>query len=205
MQDAMLPRNEEIRVTLARERAAQEDIRAARIALSVIIAAVCIALLLWGCFALFADTAHSAAIEGPLSPDWHCVQTCTEAPPAPSTPPADEPKVVKTYTCVVSAYYSPLKGQKRYTTGSYAGDIALNGRGTNGASGRPVFPGMIAAPKHIPFGTKIDIEGMGVHEVADRGGAIKGNRIDVWYGRGDEALDKALKWGMRTTTCRQLG
>jgi len=28
---------------------------------------------------------------------------------------------------VATAYYSPLPGQSRYTTGTYAGDIRLNG------------------------------------------------------------------------------
>ena len=58
---------------------------------------------------------------------------------------------VKTFK--ISAYYSPLPCQEKYTTGSYEGDIRLNGSGVNSADGTPVYPGMIAAPKTYSFGT----------------------------------------------------
>jgi peptidoglycan hydrolase-like protein with peptidoglycan-binding domain len=61
--------------------------------------------------------------------------------------------------------------------------------------------GTVAAPPEYPFGTVIDIEGFGVGEVHDRGGAIKGNRFDIWVGKGDEGLGRALNWGKRTTNC----
>lgn len=105
---------------------------------------------------------------------------------------------------VVSAYYSPLPGQARYMRGTYEGDIRLNGRGTNGADGTEVFMGMLAAPKSYRFGTKIDLPGLGMGSVHDRGGAIiaKSNyhRIDVWMGHGDRGLSRALHWGMRNIT-----
>ncbi len=109
-------------------------------------------------------------------------------------------------TFVVTAYYSPLPDQKRYLKGTYEADIRLNGNGTHGASGKPVYPGMLAAPKHYPFGTAIKLEGLGVGVVDDRGGAIvkagergqSHDRIDVWMGYGDEGLARALSWGRRT-------
>jgi peptidoglycan hydrolase-like protein with peptidoglycan-binding domain/3D (Asp-Asp-Asp) domain-containing protein len=111
---------------------------------------------------------------------------------------------VKTF--IISAYYSPLPCQNRYATGSYAGDIRLNGRGVAGASGTPVYPGMIAAPKEYPFGTKMDIPAVGIVSVQDRGGAIKSasengpafDRLDIWMGYGDIGLNRALNWGKRT-------
>lgn len=54
-------------------------------------------------------------------------------------------------TFVVTAYYSPLPDQARYLRGSYEADIRLNGNGTHGASGKPVYVGMLAAPKHYEF------------------------------------------------------
>ena len=61
---------------------------------------------------------------------------------------------------VVTAYYSPLPNQNYYLKGSYEADLALNGNGTNGASGKEVYIGMLAAPKKYPFGTKIHLEGL---------------------------------------------
>ena len=46
----------------------------------------------------------------------------------------------------------------------------------------------IAAPPEIPFGTKISINGH-IYTVEDRGGAIKGNRIDIYFESHQEALD----------------
>ncbi|MBT3865093.1 hypothetical protein HOE67_03825 [Candidatus Peregrinibacteria bacterium] len=110
------------------------------------------------------------------------------------------------HTFIITAYYSPLPGQLHYVTGSYQGDIRLNGRGTNGADGTPVFPGMIAAPKKYNFGTKMQIPGLGMTSVHDRGGAIvqagernmAHDRLDVWLGYGDNGLSRALNWGVRT-------
>lgn len=109
-------------------------------------------------------------------------------------------------TFIISAYYSPLPNQERYVTGSYAGDIRLNGNGTNGADGTEVYPGMIAAPSKYPFGTKMEIPGVGTVAVHDRGGAIlvtgeRGyayDRLDIWMGFGDAGLVRALNWGKRT-------
>ncbi len=114
---------------------------------------------------------------------------------------------------IISAYYSPLPGQNRYATGSYEADIRLNGNGTNGADGTPVYPGMIAAPKTYAFGTKLEIPGIGLVTVHDRGGAIvpagqRGHaydRLDVWMGYGDEGLLRALQWGKRTVETKVYG
>jgi len=104
---------------------------------------------------------------------------------------------------VISAYYSPIPGQARYATGSYSGDIRLNGNGVHTADGTAVANmtgGFVAAPPTFPFGTKMDIDGLGMFTVHDRGGAIKGSRLDVWMGYGDEGLNSALTWGKRTVS-----
>ncbi len=116
-------------------------------------------------------------------------------------------------TFIISAYYSPIKGQKKYVTGSYYGDIRLNGGGVRGADGTPVYPGMIAAPKGYSFGTKMQIPSLGTVAVHDRGGAIvlagvrsnAHDRLDVWMGYGDSGLTRALKWGKRTLSVKILG
>lgn len=38
----------------------------------------------------------------------------------------------------------------------------------------------LACPRELPFGTEIEIEGIGVRVCEDRGGAIKGKRLDVF-------------------------
>ncbi len=73
---------------------------------------------------------------------------------------------------VVTAYYSPLPNQSFYLRGNYEAEKRLNGNGTHGASGTPVFTGMLAAPKSYTFGTRIEFDGLGVGIVEDRGGAI---------------------------------
>ncbi|MBL4694214.1 peptidoglycan-binding protein [Candidatus Gracilibacteria bacterium] len=118
-----------------------------------------------------------------------------------------------TQTFKISAYYSPLPCQDRYATGTYAGDIRLNGSGVNGASGHAVYPGMIAAPRTYAFGTKMFVPGVGIVAVYDRGGAIVNagqrgqayDRLDVWMGYGDVGLQRALNWGKRNVDVTVYG
>lgn len=46
----------------------------------------------------------------------------------------------------------------------------------------------LACPRELPFGTKIKIEGMGEYRCEDRGGAIKGNKIDIYMETKKEAF-----------------
>jgi 3D (Asp-Asp-Asp) domain-containing protein len=58
------------------------------------------------------------------------------------------------------------------------------------ASGVKAIEGVtVAMDKNIPFGTKIYIEGVGERIVQDRGGAIKGNRIDLYFSDHQSALN----------------
>lgn len=108
-------------------------------------------------------------------------------------------------TFLATAYYSPLPNQENYYRGTYEADIRLNGKGSHGADGTPVFAGMIAAPKGYDFGTKIALDGIGIVSVHDRGGAIVTasdgghayDRIDIWMGYGDEGLARTRAWGKR--------
>lgn len=106
---------------------------------------------------------------------------------------------------IVTAYYSPLPWQLRYTTGSYSGDIRLNWKWTHTASWKPVFTGLLAAPRNYKFGTKIFLEWIWIWSVEDRWWAIVNagergfseDRIDIWMWYGDEWLNRALKWWKR--------
>jgi len=63
------------------------------------------------------------------------------------------------------------------------------------ASGMYVKPGVVAVdPRVIPLGTRLYVEGYGYSIAADTGGAIKGNRIDLYM----RTLSEAYRWGRRT-------
>jgi len=66
------------------------------------------------------------------------------------------------------------------------------------ASGHKIQPGdvFVAADKRFDFGTEMVIDGYGDSEpveVLDRGGAIKGNKLDAFFHTHQEALE----WGVR--------
>ncbi len=61
--------------------------------------------------------------------------------------------------------------------------------------GLPLARGIVAVdPNIIPMGTQLYIEGYGAAIAADQGGAIKGNRIDLFFDSKAEAFD----WGMKS-------
>lgn len=113
---------------------------------------------------------------------------------------SSETTLVSDLECVVTAYYQPVANQQNYAKGNFEAEVAMNGDDTT-ANGSKVKLGTVAAPPQYPFGTIIDIGGFGVGEVTDRGGAIKGNRFDIWVGKGDEGVARATNWGKRTTKC----
>jgi 3D (Asp-Asp-Asp) domain-containing protein len=63
--------------------------------------------------------------------------------------------------------------------------------------GTKAKPGTIAADTSVfPFGTRIRVPGYGWGTVEDRGGAIKGGHIDLFFNSHEEAL----QWGRQTVT-----
>lgn len=94
-------------------------------------------------------------------------------------------------TIIATAYTSAAE-----ENGGYEGMNAIGGK---------LGPGCIAAPKDIPFQTKIRISGLGVFNVEDRGGAIVRVsddviRIDVWMA----SYREAMKFGKRVYKGRIL-
>ena len=91
--------------------------------------------------------------------------------PPPSLPPAPTP----------SSSPPPAAGRTflgRFRVTCYGPPTFYRGKAT--ASGAPVGPGSIAAPKSIAFGTRLELEGLGSGTVVDRGGAITGSKLDLW-------------------------
>lgn len=80
---------------------------------------------------------------------------------------------------------------EKYTVTAYCPCVKCCGK-SNGitASGIKAVEGVtVAADTNIlPFGTEIEIDGH-VYIVQDKGGAIKGNRIDLYFDSHQEALN----------------
>ena len=92
---------------------------------------------------------------------------------------------------------TPKSGTLTIVATGYCNCAACCGKETGiTASGVRTSWGTIAAPKGWAFGTQLtiaEIPGV-VFTVRDRGGAINGNRIDIWFPSHQEALN----WGKRT-------
>jgi 3D (Asp-Asp-Asp) domain-containing protein len=100
----------------------------------------------------------------------------------------------------ITRYYTPVEGQLKYFHGSYEKDFEINCSGdclvtANGhrLEEHEAFT-VAACPPEIAFGTKIEIEGIGIVTCHDRGGAIKEKRLDVWAGIGMDGLRSLRKY-----------
>jgi len=86
-------------------------------------------------------------------------------------------------------YAPPSGGSGNFTATAYC-------LGGTTATGMPVGRGIIAVdPSVIPLGSRVHVSGYGDAIAADTGGAINGNRIDVWLPCGE-----AYEWGVRSVT-----
>jgi 3D (Asp-Asp-Asp) domain-containing protein len=70
------------------------------------------------------------------------------------------------------------------------------------ANGHKIRPGerFCAADRRFAFGTMLDIPGYGRVPVLDRGGAIKGDKLDVYF----DSHAEALHWGVRKLPVRVI-
>lgn len=64
----------------------------------------------------------------------------------------------------------------------------ITAMGTKATQGKTV-----AMSSKYAFGTKIEIKGMGTYTVEDRGGAIQGNKIDIYFNTHSQALSFGRK------------
>ena len=94
----------------------------------------------------------------------------------------------------VTARAAPVTGGEIYTITAYCGCSKCCGKSTGiTASGARAVQGVtVAAPGRFAFGTQLNIGG-NVYTVQDRGGAIQGNRIDIYFSN----HQAALAWGVR--------
>lgn len=77
----------------------------------------------------------------------------------------------------------------------------VGGHGLTAAGTEPLPGNTCAADWRVfPKGTLLDIEGVGVRIVTDRGGAIRENRLDLYMSSHDEAL----RFGRKMLRVRRL-
>jgi len=84
-------------------------------------------------------------------------------------------------------------GPPVYKSGPSKGKPKEIGRTASGAQARR---GTVAADPSVPFGTIVQIPGYGYGRVEDRGGAIRGNKLDLWF----PSHQAAKSWGRQTLT-----
>ena len=102
----------------------------------------------------------------------------------------------------VGSMEAPASLEVEMIVTAYCKDACCCGKYADGftASGKPAVGLIIAAPPKYPFGTIMDVPGYGVAVVADRGGAIKGNKIDLLF----PSHQEALAWGVKKLRVRVL-
>ncbi|ATP39178.1 peptidoglycan-binding protein [Solibacillus sp. R5-41] len=116
----------------------------------------------------------------------------------PSPPPIVEPKVEveppdsteesKEMVMTATAYTAYCTGCSGTT--AYGIDLRAN----------PNQKVIAVDPRVIPLGTKVWVEGYGEAIAGDTGGAIKGNKIDVFI----PSYDNAMAWGVKTVKLKVL-
>ncbi|BAQ08761.1 peptidoglycan-binding protein [Bacillus sp. OxB-1] len=94
----------------------------------------------------------------------------------------------KELTVTATAYTAYCKGCSGTT--AYGIDLRAN----------PNQKVIAVDPRVIPLGTKVWVEGYGEALAADTGGAIKGNKIDVFI----PSHSNAMEWGVKTVKLRVL-
>ncbi|GLC88093.1 LysM peptidoglycan-binding and 3D domain-containing protein [Lysinibacillus piscis] len=118
---------------------------------------------------------------------------------------AKEKPTIQSRKQPVSVAKSPTSTGKSYTmratayTAYCAGCSGITANGTN-IRANPKLKVIAVDPRVIPLGTKVWVEGYGEAVAADTGGAIKGNKIDVFI----PTEGQARQWGVKTVTVKIL-
>ncbi|MFC4713360.1 3D domain-containing protein [Planococcus dechangensis] len=112
----------------------------------------------------------------------------SSAKPVAASKPASSGTVVKELTVSATAYTAYCKGCSGITR-----------TGIN-LKKNPGLKVIAVDPKVIPLGSKVWVEGYGNAIAGDTGGAIKGNKIDVFI----PTQSQALKWGRKNVKIKIL-
>ena len=124
----------------------------------------------------------------------------TKVPVQPAKPAVQTVKKPSTSSIVASrggSVPSNLSYSKSFTVEATA--YALDGITATGTVPKRVEGGwstIAVDPRVIPYGTKVYVENYGYAIAEDTGGAIKGNRVDLYM----NSVSAALSWGRRNVT-----
>jgi 3D (Asp-Asp-Asp) domain-containing protein len=129
------------------------------------------------------------------------------APAKKTTAPAKAKAPAKKATPVKAASQKPSSNQVKKTLTVSASAFTANCKGCSGITytginlkKNPHMKVISVDPKVIPLGSKVYVPGYGTAIAADKGSAIKGNRIDVFVPN----YNDAIKWGRKTVTVQIL-
>lgn len=94
--------------------------------------------------------------------------------------------------CSCTAVCCPGFGT-HFADGTPVPNLRRDSDGLNRGEAMLGTPRILAAPRSIPFGTRLYLDGVGWCVVRDRGGAITEGRLDLYH----ESHEAALRWGVQ--------
>lgn len=130
------------------------------------------------------ETTPEPKAAAPKAPEAKATAAAPKAPASNQAPAQEkqEKPAGKTFSVTATAY-----------TASCDGCSGITATGVN-LKGNPDAKVIAVDPSVIPLGSKVYVEGYGYATAADTGGAIKGNKIDLFVPTKGEATN----WGVRT-------
>ena len=170
------------------------------------VAASTVPLLLLGSVAVpaiaFATTGGSPSKPTPVPPPTggelafdsrtHLIDPSVQSPAAWVAPPTTTaPRVQPTTPPTTTGTAAVVSAQGRYLGTFVVTCYDLGGHTATGAT--PTTQTVAVDPRVIPLGTRINIAGLGERIAQDTGGAIKGNRLDIW----EPTYSQCAAWGVR--------
>lgn len=149
-----------------------------------------------------------SALQKELEEERERPRRVTTTTPTPQSTKAALPPQKPKASAKPSTISKPNKPAATKTISGQATAYTANCKGCTGitASGQPVQQGMVAMASWVPLGTKVRITCPsypsinGVYTVADRGGAIKGSKVDVFM----TSHSQAVEFGRRQITIEIL-
>lgn len=132
----------------------------------------------------------------PFGGDWAAGALAAPAAPAPSAPapapPTTAPPAAPRPAPATTATAQVVTAQGRYLGTFVVTCYDLQGRTASGAETSTET--VAVDPRVIPLGSRVNIAGVGERIAQDTGGAIKGDRLDIW----EPTYAQCAAWGVES-------